>query len=199
MGTHEEKTPASPEQPVIPDDQWEQQRLEAEEHALRLRKEELEAAKAEGRALPAEWQKLMQDRVALDREKMELWQRRATMEQRSERILAHRGIKRLASTSLRAFQNHRLVNVTHRDEQGTYYFKSMSGALHAVHGKTVRQEDVPEEWLEAAAPIELPDESSDISEMDVTIKPPNDHGDARWGIGAGAALLLLIGILMLYL
>ena len=208
VGLHEQAGPPAPAPDVyrtmasVPDDQWEHERLEAEERRLAARKAELTVQHDAGRNMPEQWEHLMQARLVLDREKAELWQRRSTMEQRSERILSHRGLVRLATTR-RAFQNGRLVLVTHRDEQGAYYFKSMSGALHAVHGKTVADEDVPAEWLERPAPIVvLPDEvvdddsSSDISEMELK---PNDYNNWSRRLVAGAAVLLLVGFLLLYL
>ena len=146
---------------------------------------------------------MMQARIQLDREKFQLWDRRSTMEQRSERILAHRNVKRLQSTTTRAFQEHRLVRVTHRDDQGVYYFKSMSGALHAIpKGSKIvdtRTEEIPAAWLPAVSIEDVDEGSSDISEMDLHLGVPESATEPRWGVGIGAVLLVLLGIMLLYL
>ncbi|MDP7573215.1 MAG: hypothetical protein QF391_16560, partial [Myxococcota bacterium] len=75
VGLHEQAGPPAPAPDVyrtmapVPDDQWEHERLQAEERRLAERKAVLTAQHDLGFNLPAEWQKLMQARIAHDREK----------------------------------------------------------------------------------------------------------------------------------
>ena len=197
VGMHEAlvptPAPSAPDRWAPSSEEWDHQRLENEDRRLKAKRDELLKAKAAGTNVAAAWQKLLQARTQVDRDKFELWEKRATMEQRSERILEHRGLVRLETDKMVAFQGFRATKVTHRDEEGIYYYKTMMGGLHAIpKGDKIvdtRHEKVPDAWKQIV--IVAPEVEEQEEQVGTDVLGPG------WGTIA-ALILLVAGIVLLF-
>ena len=217
IGIHEQAGPPAPGPSVdvvtevVTEAQWEGQRIEAEDRRLSAWNLEIAAMRQRGEPTAIMQQKFEQEVHAHERAKFEHWQRRSSAEQKSERALAGMGIKRLAQQTLRAHPGSRLVVLTHIDDQGNYWFRSINGNLRQLPAGAmivdVTTNRIPDAWKQSS-PIMAgfeDDTSSDISEMDVHLgtgklgpRPP-DSMAWTYGPAAAAIALLLLGFLLLSL
>ena len=138
------------------------------------------------------------------------WQKRSMAEQASVRDLAGHGIRLVQRQTLYAHPGLRLVKLTHIDDAGHYWFRSIQGNLRELPtGAMVVDTDltrIPDDWT-APKPVDFvvaEDTGSDISEMDAhlgvtTLTQQVPDKPMIGPVGFAAVALLLLGILLLYL
>ena len=213
IGIHEQAGAPAPGPTVdevteaVTEAQWEGQRLDAEDRRLSAWNKELAAMRQRGEPTAIMQQKFEQEVHAHERKKFELWQRRSSAEQKSERALTGMGIRRLAQQTLMAHPGNRLVVLSHIDNQGNYWFRSIEGNLRqlptgAMIVDTVTNR-IPDAWNQPTPFVAVdPDSDSDISDMDVHLgtegMPRVDYWNTTTWTYAAIALLLL-GFLLLSL
>ena len=144
----------------------------------------------------AERVKFMEELVRYDKETFRLYSLRSHAEQQSERDLRGRGMKLLPQTTLFAFVD-RVVKLTHVDEAGDYWYRSVAGGLERLpDGQMTVDTDLtplPTEWMP-----DLPDDDSSeegiLPFVKEALAPKGAWGTYGYLV---VVVILLIGIMLI--